>query len=213
MGNKAINKKSLQTNILTPTLGKYNRYNITTNQNNSTTHRLVTKTLVKHRNTNTYKQNMLKHNYKHSKLKAIKHNQDSKTRHPSSSNHIQQSLCTKKLVCMDNTITLSFSTQYRIKMAGGSKGTARNLTIDPDFIMRDTIFPPIGTKRSGGNQTTSTEKKNKLAPKEVITPPTNFWLGFDIMERLAIDEGTPLSFSPTPIHNLIESGFSEKEAK
>ena len=42
-----------KTNILTPTLGNYNRYKITTNQNNNTTHRLDTKTLAKHRNTYT----------------------------------------------------------------------------------------------------------------------------------------------------------------
>ena len=136
-----------------------------------------------------------------------------KTRHSNSPNQTQKTSCTKKLVCMCNILTLSSSTQCRIKMAGGSKGTARNLTIDPDFIMRDSISPPIGTKRSGGNRTTSTEKKNKLAPKEATTSPTNFWLGFDMMERLAIDEGAPLIFSPTPIHNLIKSGFSEKEAK
>ena len=152
-------------------------------------------------NTNTYKPNMLKN---------IKLNQNTKTRYL---NQNKKSPCIKKLVCMSNTITPSLSTQYRFKMAGGSKGTARDLTVDPDFIMRDTISPPIGTKRSGGNRTTSMEKKNKFAPKEVITPPTNFWLGFDMMERLAIDEGAPLSFSPTPIHNLIKSGFSENEAK
>ena len=170
--------------------------------------------VVKQRNANIHIPIIFKnkkHNYK--KPKAIKHKLDTKTRHFSSSNQTQQSLCTKKLVCMDNTITLSFSTEYKIKMAGGRKGTARDLTVHHDFIMRDTISPPIGTKRSGGNWTTSTEKKNKLAPKEVITPPTNFWLGFDMMERLAIDERAPLSFSPTPIHNLIKSVFSENEAK
>ena len=147
--------------------------------------------VVKHRNTNTHKPNILKyikHKYKHSNSKTIKHNQTTKTRHPSSTNQIQQTPCTKKLVCKGNTITSSLSTQYKFKMAGGNKGAARDLTVDLDFIMRDTISPPIGTKRSGGNRTTSTEKKNKLASKEVITPSTNFWLGFDMMERLAIDE-------------------------
>jgi hypothetical protein len=33
------------------------------------------------------------------------------------------------------------------------------------------------------------------------------------MEKLAIEEGAPLNFTPTPIHNLIRSGFSEKKAK
>ncbi len=98
-------------------------------------------------------------------------------------------------------------------MAGGSKGTARDLTIDPDFIMRDIISPPISTKRSRGSRPTSTEKKKKLTLKEAGTPPTNFWLGFDMMERLAIDEGAPHCFTPTSTHNLIKSGFSEKEAK
>ena len=172
--------------------------------------------VVKHKNTNTYKPitlKYIKHNHKHSNLKVIKHNQNSKTRHPSSPNQIQQSPCTKKLVCISNTITPSLSTQYRLKMARGSRGAARDLTVNQDFIMRDTTSPPLGTKRSGGNRTTSMKKKNKLAPKEVITPTTNFWLGFDMMKRLAFDEGAPLSFSLTPIHNLIKSGLSEKEAK
>ena len=98
-------------------------------------------------------------------------------------------------------------------MAGGSREIARDLTVDPDFIMRDSTSPPLGIKRSGGSRTTSTEKKKKLASKEAPIPPTNFWLGFDMMERLAIDEGAPRSFSPTSIQNLLKSGFSEKEAK
>lgn len=96
---------------------------------------------------------------------------------------------------------------------GGSKGTARDLMVDPDFITRDVISPPQGTKRSGGHKSTLTEKKNKPAPKEVATPTRRFWLGFEMMERIAMEEGAPLSHTPTTIHNLIKSGFSEKEAK
>ena len=55
-------------------------------------------------------------------------------------------------------------------------------------------------------------KRKKLTLKETDTPPTNFWLGFDMMERIAIDEGAPHCFTPTSTHNLIKSGFSE-EAK
>ena len=95
----------------------------------------------------------------------------------------------------------------------GGRGAARALTVDPDFEMRDIISPPQGTKRSGANKSTSAEKKNKSAPKETSTPPKHYWLGFETMEKLAIEEGaTPIS-TPTPIQSLIKSGFSEKEAK
>ena len=33
------------------------------------------------------------------------------------------------------------------------------------------------------------------------------------MEKLAAEEGAPLCFTPTPLHNLIRNGFSESEAK
>ena len=79
--------------------------------------------------------------------------------------------------------------------------------------MRDIISPPQGTKRSGGSKTTSAKKKSKSAPKEKHTPTKRFWLGFEAMEKLAIEEGTPLIPTPTSTHNLIKSGFSEKEAK
>ena len=95
----------------------------------------------------------------------------------------------------------------------GNRGASRELAADPDFIMRDVISPPQGTKKSGGSKSTSAEKKTKPAPKEKSPPTKRFWLGFEAMEKLAIDEGAPLSFTPTPIHNLIKSGFSEKEAK
>ena len=112
-------------------------------------------------------------------------------------------------------ITLSHGITYRFKMRGqgGSRGAARDLTTDSYFLMREANSPPQGTKRSGGNITTSTEKKNKPAPKEMTTPKRQFWFRFKMMKKLAIDEGAPLSYTPTPIHNLIRNGFFESEAK
>ena len=105
-------------------------------------------------------------------------------------------------------------TLFRPKMSiQGGRGAARALTVDPDFEMRDIISPPQGTKRSGANKSTSAEKKNKSAPKETSTPPKHYWLGFETMEKLAIEEGTTPISTPTPIQSLIKSGFSEKEAK
>ena len=37
---------------------------------------------------------------------------------------------------------------------GGSRGAARDLTADPDFVMREANSPPEGIKMSGGNKTT-----------------------------------------------------------
>ena len=93
-----------------------------------------------------------------------------------------------------------------------TRGASRDLTVDPDFSMREANSPPQGTKRSSNNKTTSAEKKTKSTPKELI-PTRQFWLGFEMMEKLAIEEGVPLVPTPTSIHTLIRSGFSEKEAK
>jgi hypothetical protein len=119
---------------------------------------------------------------------------------------------------------------------GSNRGAARDLTANPDFEMRDAISPPQGTKRSGASRSTSAEKKNKTAPKETASnmtpketpsaekktknaakeapaPIMSFWLGFEMLEKLAIEEGAPPAYTPTPIQSLIKNGFSEREAK
>jgi hypothetical protein len=102
----------------------------------------------------------------------------------------------------------------RLKMTGrgGTRGAARDLTANPDFAMGEASSPPQGTKRSGGNRATSAEKKTKSAPKEGPPPIKQFWLGFEMMEKLAIEEGAPEHTTPTTLYNLLKSGFSEKEA-
>ena len=107
--------------------------------------------------------------------------------------------------------TLTHVTTYRFNMAG--RGAARDLTGDLDFVTREANSPPQGTKRSGNNKTTSAEKKNKSSSKETSPPTRQFWLGFEMMEKLAIEEGAPINPTPTSVHNLIRSGFSDKEAK
>lgn len=89
----------------------------------------------------------------------------------------------------------------------GNKGVARDLTANPNFVVMEANSPPQGLKRSGGNKTTSTKKKNKPTPKEKTPPTKRFWLGFEVMEKLAID-GALKSFVPTPIHTLIMLVFS-----
>jgi hypothetical protein len=114
-------------------------------------------------------------------------------------------------------------TLHRYKMTGQG-GAARDLTADPDFEMRDAISPPQGTKRSGASRSTSAEKKNRTASKETSlaekktknvakeasAPIKSFWLRFETMEKLAIEEGAPIAYTPTTIQGLIKSGFSEK---
>jgi hypothetical protein len=119
---------------------------------------------------------------------------------------------------------------------GSNSGAARDLTADPDFEMRDAISPPQGTKRSGASRSTSAKKKNRTAPKEPASnrtpketpsaekktknaakeapaPIRSFWLGFKTMEKLAIEEGAPPAYTPTPIQGLIKSGFLKKKQK
>ena len=57
------------------------------------------------------------------------------------------------------------------------------------------------------------EKKNKTTSKEASPTTQQFWLGFEMMEKLAIEEEAPLISTLTSIHNLIRAGFPEREAK
>ena len=68
--------------------------------------------------------------------------------------------------------------------------------------MTDANSPPQGTKRSGRNKSTSAEKKNKAAHKGAPPSPMQFWLGFEMMEKLAIDKGAPVHATPTTLHAL-----------
>ena len=122
-------------------------------------------------------------------------------------NKIKPNLSLKPKVTITN-----YGVNCRAKMTAGTQGASRDLTADPDFSMREANSPPQGTKRSGNNKSTSAEKKTKPTPKELI-PTRQFWLGFEMMERLAIDEGASLIPTPTSIHTLIRAGFPEKEAK
>ena len=103
------------------------------------------------------------------------------------------------------------------RMTGQGKGAARILTEDPDFVMMDSSSPPQGQKMTGGTRTSSEEKRTKTTserrgksiPKEKNQPTPQFWLGFEAMERIALDEGTPHYIKPAPIQ---KKGRSEKEA-
>lgn len=106
-------------------------------------------------------------------------------------------------------------------MTGQGRGAARDLTEDPDFVMMEANSPPQGQKRNGGSKAsseekrsraTSSEKRNKSASKEKPSPTPHFWLGFEAMEKLAIEEGTPHSLEPTSTPNNTKKGCSDKEA-
>ena len=179
-----------------------------------------THTLKKNKKLNTPKTptKILNHTNTHSNTSRPNQSKDIKTNKLCQKNTSlidNQNQQTNYLVTTNTKINSNTFTHDRFIMTGqgGNKGATRDLTADPDFIMRDANSPPQGTKRSGGSRTTSTEKNNKLAPKNVTPPSTRFWLGFEMMEKLAMEEGAPLSYTPTSSHNVIKNGFSEKEAK
>ena len=99
------------------------------------------------------------------------------------------------------------------------KGAARDLTVDLDLVMLDANSSSQGQKMNGGNKTaseekrsraTSAEKKNK--PKKKSPPTPLFWLGFDAMEELALEDGTPHNLEPTPTLHTTKKCRSDKEA-
>lgn len=75
-------------------------------------------------------------------------------------------------ISYNKLVTPNLDVNCRLKMTG--RGAARDLTTDPDFLMREANSPPQGTKRSGGNRSTSAEKKNKPAPREKSAPKKQF---------------------------------------
>ena len=94
-------------------------------------------------------------------------------RHVCNLNQTQQTSQNQNLIITtNNKITPNFVITYGFKMTGPEKnrGAARDLTVDPDFVMREANSSPQGIKKSGGNKITSTEKKNKPTPNE-MTPP------------------------------------------
>ena len=104
---------------------------------------------------------------------------------------------------------------------GGGRGAARDLTDNPDFVMMEANSPPLGQKRNGGSKTTSAEKRNKASstekkskptPKDKTPPTQHFWLGFDTMEKLALEEGAPHNLELAPTHSFAKKGRSEKDA-
>lgn len=101
-------------------------------------------------------------------------------------------------------------------MTGQGKGAARDLMEEPDFAMQEASSPPQGQKRSGGSKAASEEKRTKAsmekrykaAAKEKLAATPHFCLGFEAMEKLAIDEGS--SLNPEPPNT--KKGRSDKEA-
>ena len=122
-------------------------------------------------------------------------------------------------LCSHKSTKLNYGKHYRGIMTGQGKGAARDLLADPDFVMMDSTSPPQGHKRNGGFKTASeekrsraasTEKRNKSAAKEKSVPTPLFWLGFEAMEKLAIEEGATHNLEP--IANNTKKGRSDKEA-
>ena len=113
---------------------------------------------------------------------------------------------------------LTSDINYRKTMTSQGKGAARDLTEDPNFAMLEADSPPQGHKRNNSTKALSEEKKSratssekrKVAAKEKLQPPPHFWLGFEAMEKLTIEEGTPLVPEPTP--NNVRKVRSDKEA-
>ena len=103
-------------------------------------------------------------------------------------------------------------------MTGQGKSVVKDLADDPDLVMMEANSPPQGLKRNSGTRnpsaekkgkTISTEKKGKPATKEKPPKTHPYWLGFEAMEKLVIEEEHILEPTPTP-HN-VKKGRSDKE--
>ena len=118
---------------------------------------------------------------------------------------------------LHKTNNLTLENHSRETMTGQGKGAARDLLEDPNFVMMETISPPQGQKRTGSSKAASEEKRsraasiekrNKAAAKEKHAATPHFWLGFEAMEKLAIEDGSP----PNLESNSTKKGRSDKEA-
>ncbi len=104
---------------------------------------------------------------------------------------INHSYGTPNLAQSTNTITC----MKKMTGQGSGKGAARDLTEDPDFTMLEANSPPQGQKQLGGGKASSgekrkassSEKRSKPTSKDKTPPIQHFWLGFDTMEKLALE--------------------------
>ena len=180
-------------------------------QNTKTLPRYMVKTLASSKHSNTYFQT--KNLFYKASLHAAVRRRGKFSRYLN--NNYKNKLTLSQNLSKLQPLTSGFS--CTTKMTGQGKGAARILTEDPNFVMLDTSSPPQGQKRTGGNRTSSEEKRTKATaekrgksiPKEKHQPTPQFWLGFEAMEKLALDEGAPHMIESTPIQ---KKGRSEKEA-
>ena len=143
-------------------------------------------------------------------IKLLKHFPQLK----SNSSH-KHSLCSN---CLHKQITISSGYTCRIILTGQGKSVAKNLTDDLDLVIMEADSPPQGLKRNSETRNSSadkkgkvisTEKKGKSTTKERPPKTHPYWLGFEAMEKLAIEEGHILEPTPSP-HN-VKKGRSDKE--
>ena len=122
-----------------------------------------------------------------------------------------------KTIYTKQTLPTKIISIHLSRMTGQGKGATRILTEDPNFVMLNTSSPPQGQKRTGGTKPSSEEKRSKSTlenrgksiPTEKNLIAHQFWLGFEAMEKLAIDEGAPNIIDSAPIKR---KGRYEKEA-
>lgn len=173
--------------------------------------RHITNTVDSNRHANTHFQTKTLF-YKASLCAAVRRRGEAQ-RYPNNNHNKNPTLSLKPSKLQPLTSDIS----CRTRMIGQGKGAARILTEDPDFVMLDTSSPPQGQKRAGGTMTSleekrtkaTSEKRGKSIPKEKNLLAPQFWLGFEAMEKLAIDEGAPHIIESAPIQ---KKGRSEKEA-
>ena len=122
---------------------------------------------------------------------------------------------THKTICSKRhklILTIVITCKNKMTGQGKGKGAAKDLTNNPDFVMLEMDSPPQGHKRNGGSKASSGEKRSKSATKDKPPQAQTFWLGFEAMEKIAMDEGTSLCFEPVPTHTLVKKGLYEKKA-
>ena len=172
--------------------------------------RNITNTIDSSRHTNTHFQT--KTLFYKASLRAAVRRRGEAQRYPNIKHNKNHTLSLKPSKLQPITSDIS----CRTRMTGQGKGAARVLTEDPDFVKLDASSPPQGQKRTGGTRTSSedkrakatVEKRGKSIPKEKNKHAPQFWLGFEAMEKLAIDEGAPHIIESTPTQ---KKGRSEKE--
>jgi hypothetical protein len=101
----------------------------------------------------------------------------------------------------------------------GHRKVARVLMAEEEEFMEIDTPQGLALKRNTGKTVDSTETSNKKKSKSGELPHTSapekqdrrYWLGFNYMEQLAIEAGTPECHSDGPVEDLVTKGYLRNE--